>query len=101
MSDILLKIQEWYLSHCNGIWEHQSGIRIDTLDNPGWTVTIDLRGTELASAEWPEFRVDRGNGDWIFCWKENERFRGSGDPMKLNAILQYFVDLSFPRRGSP
>lgn len=47
MSDIFEWITEWYLSHCDGDWEHQRGIKIDTLDNPGWSVVIDLIDTEL------------------------------------------------------
>ena len=38
-------LQDWYLAQCNGDWEHEFGIKIDTLDNPGWSVVIDLLGT--------------------------------------------------------
>jgi hypothetical protein len=35
-------LQEWYLEQCDREWEHEYGIKIGTLDNPGWTITIDL-----------------------------------------------------------
>ena len=45
--DLLLRLQQWYASQCNGDWEHQFGVRVDTLDNSGWPVRIDLVGTLL------------------------------------------------------
>jgi hypothetical protein len=35
MEDVLTQIEQWYKSNCNGLWEHQFGLRIETLDNPG------------------------------------------------------------------
>jgi hypothetical protein len=33
--DLLKRLQDWYVSQCDGGWEHTYGISIDTLDNPG------------------------------------------------------------------
>jgi len=41
-------LMSWYADQCDGDWEHQYGVCIETLDNPGWTLTIDLIGTPLA-----------------------------------------------------
>ena len=38
-------IENWYESHCDGDWEHDFGVSIDTLDNPGWLVKINLDDT--------------------------------------------------------
>jgi hypothetical protein len=38
-------LQNWYLAKCDGDWEHEFGISIETLDNSGWMVTIDLSNT--------------------------------------------------------
>ena len=38
-------LEQWYEKTCDGDWEHIYGISIDTLDNPGWRVRIDLRET--------------------------------------------------------
>ncbi|WP_409304999.1 Imm53 family immunity protein [Peribacillus sp. SCS-155] len=35
-------LQKWYLEECNGDWELEFGIRITTLDNPGWCSSICL-----------------------------------------------------------
>ncbi len=34
----LSRLQRWYSAQCDGDWEHGLGVRIETLDNPGWMV---------------------------------------------------------------
>ncbi|MFE2849501.1 Imm53 family immunity protein, partial [Streptomyces scopuliridis] len=29
-------LQNWYTQQCDGDWEHEWGVKIATLDNPGW-----------------------------------------------------------------
>jgi hypothetical protein len=41
-SDDLAWLQNWYLQRCNGEWEHGQGIKLSTLDNPCWRLTINL-----------------------------------------------------------
>ncbi|MBI1185367.1 hypothetical protein GC194_13935 [bacterium] len=45
------RIQNWYKLNCNGYWEHSYGYSIATLDNPGWTIRIDLADTCLNKLE--------------------------------------------------
>lgn len=42
-------ICNWFSSQCDGDWEHEYGIKIETVDNPGWVITIDITYTSLAS----------------------------------------------------
>ena len=42
----LSALEKWYSGQCKGEWEHGYGVRIDTLDNPGWRVHIALHGTK-------------------------------------------------------
>jgi hypothetical protein len=44
-------LQVWYKSQCNGDWEHQHGIKINTLDNPRWDLKIDIYNTDLEGLE--------------------------------------------------
>jgi len=37
----------WYRAHCDGDWEHTHGITLQTLDHPGWRLTVDLVHTNL------------------------------------------------------
>ena len=45
--NVLTDLQEWFASNCDGDWEHDFGIRIETMSDPGWMVTIDLEETNL------------------------------------------------------
>ncbi len=91
-NDILQRIQEWYQAHCNGEWEEQFGVKIDTLDNPGWTVQIDLFATPLAEAEFKEIHEVGHGTDWISCRVRDCKFEGAGGPFKLEQLLRIFLD---------
>jgi hypothetical protein len=43
----LQRLQDWYRAQCNEDGEHSFGVTIDTLDNPGWIIKIDLAETTL------------------------------------------------------
>jgi hypothetical protein len=34
--DALIRLQQWYVAHCDGDWETGDGIEIYTVSNPGW-----------------------------------------------------------------
>ena len=89
--DELTAIQDWYLEQCNGDWEHQSGVHIETLDNPGWTVRIDLADTVLEGATFPPIKDFAPDRDWIKCWVEGTEFHGVGGPLMLRPILRHFL----------
>ena len=96
--DEITQIQNWYLEQCNGDWEHQYGLQIGTLDNPGWSVEIDLTETDLATKPF-EF-VEKGvgadsiddNHDWYTCKIENSKFICQCGPLLLTAVLKIFLD---------
>ncbi len=94
----LQDIQAWFSAQANGEWEHSYGIRIDTCDNPGWWVHIDLTDTPLAEKSF--MPISKGvsedmmntDPDWIRCDVRDEVFDGAGDASKLEAILRIFLD---------
>lgn len=92
--EILKNIQNWYKSNCDGDWEHSYGVLIETLDNPGWSVEIDLINTPCADKKFAEINIDKGDSDWITCKISDNKFLGSGDPDKLEAILKIFLDFT-------
>jgi len=51
MKETIEKIQDWYKINCNDDWEHRYGYKIETLDNPGWAIKIDLTDTALNNLE--------------------------------------------------
>jgi hypothetical protein len=83
-------LQSWYLAQCNGEWEHVQGVTIETLDNPGWMVTIDLLGTALEDQPMVPLRAERAPNDWLVCEVDHNRFRGQGDGQKLGQIILIF-----------
>lgn len=85
-------LQAWYHGQCNGRWERTRGITIESLDNPGWVVTIDLEGTSLAGRALATIQRETSPHDWLVCEVSHNQFRGQGDPQKLIPILQVFQD---------
>ena len=64
MDNIVDWLQNWTMSQIDGDWEHELGVSIRMLDNPGWILKADISnyGDFLkASKPW-----GRGNDkDWI------------------------------------
>lgn len=83
-------LENWYSSQCDGSWEHFYGIKIETLDNPGWAVEIDLCETELINKPFVEIDRDISDTDWLSCRLQNNKFEGFGDVSKLYEILEIF-----------
>lgn len=89
----LQRIQIWYTSQCNEDWEHSYGITIDTLDNPGWLVKIDIVETELEQKVFE--RTHRGNSeeetDWTDCKVESGKYIAAGGSGNLVELLDTFL----------
>lgn len=83
-------LQEWYVSQCDGDWEHGDGIRITSIDNPGWHVVISLGGTEMEKKQMDVVQVDRTDEDWIYCKIQDGCFTGAGGSGNLEEILKIF-----------
>ena len=43
----LEKIDEWYRDRCDGLWEHESGFKLESTDNPGWLVTTNMDPVDM------------------------------------------------------
>ena len=89
MSD-LEWLQDWYSSKVDGEWEHNDGIQIDTLDNPGWSLKIALKGTSLSTSEAHEFSENKSEMDWIHWRVQNGRFEGYGGAGNLTSLIAIF-----------
>ena len=88
--DILNWIQNWYVSQCDGEWEHEYGVKIDTIDNPGWSVKIDLAYTNWEYLEIPWTLHENHIDDWYGYSIKEKTFNASGDPSKLEFLLMQF-----------
>ncbi|QPB83510.1 rhodanese-related sulfurtransferase [Pseudoalteromonas rubra] len=91
----LERLQAWYQAQCNEDWEHQFGVKISTLDNPGWKLEIDLEGTELEKAQFDELKVNYDSeSDWIICQVKDRKFVGASGPLLLDKMVAAFLEWS-------
>ena len=92
--EILLRLQNWYAAQCNEEWEHLYGVQIGTLDNPGWTLSVDL--TDTALCDKPFAAISEGlsteTQNWFVCTVENNQFVGAGGPHQLEKLITVFLD---------
>ena len=88
---LLRFLQDWYLANCDGKWEHQYGVSIHTLDNPGWVLKIDTSRTTKPLC-------DRGSIDieindevtWMTHKIEDGVFIAAGGPQRLGDMIAAF-----------
>lgn len=90
MQNIIEWLQQWYASQCNGDWEHLYGIKIETVDNPGWYVTINLTGTKYQDRSFQSITVDHDETNWYFCLVRDSKFEASCGSSQLTLVLQIF-----------
>jgi argininosuccinate synthase len=84
-------LMAWYRSQCDRDWEHQHGIRIGTLDNPGWSLDVNLAETAQAGKVLPQKMVERSEDDWVFVEVKDDAFRARGGPGNLAEMIQLFA----------
>lgn len=91
MQTVLREIQDWYAGQCDGDWEHSYGIRLETLDNPGWRMTIDLRRTDCEIESTPKQAIDRSDRDWLHWWVRDGKFVATCGPNNLEEAMRMFL----------
>jgi hypothetical protein len=89
---VLARIQEWYRGRCDGDWEHSYGMKVETLDNPGWLVTVDLEDTPWEQLAAPRSIVQRSETDWVQIEIAQGKFIGCGGAGNLEEILERFLE---------
>lgn len=85
--DDLTWIQHWYLAQCDGDWEHGLGVVIDTLDNPGWSLRVDLERTDLEGRWFDGVEVHRSEHDWFVARIEGDHWEAACGPLNLGEVL--------------
>ncbi len=89
-NDLFCSLQNWYLAQCDGDWEHEYGIKIETVDNSGWYISINLIGTDCDNHPFSPIQMEIDEMNWYFCLVRNNNFEGSCGPCNLAEILQIF-----------
>jgi len=91
MNESLKWLQQWYWRHRNGDWERSYGVTIDSMDNPGWSLTINLQDTALQHRAFEAQSVQRGKYDWLECSVADGSFRGYCSPNNLGELIDVFA----------
>lgn len=78
------------MANCDGDWEHSCGVSIETLDNPGWMVRLDLAGTAMAGRRFERFEYQRDEHDWLQIWVDDGAMRIACGPLNLSEALFRF-----------
>ena len=87
--------------------EHQHGIKIESCDNPGWWVKIDLAGTKLETRDFTPVLENADAADfqlgprWICCRVGDVIWHGAGDETRLPQILELFLNWAESGENSP
>ena len=94
MSSIIQWLQDWVKSQIDGDWEHELGISISMLDNPGWILSADISNYGDFLKETKPLGRDN-DVDWIdfevrVIAKTYVYIEIFGDISKLNKILYSF-----------
>jgi hypothetical protein len=98
----LARLMRWYEAQCDGDWEHGYGLRIESMDDPGWSVLIDLAETGVPPEAIAPREERRSEHDWIRCSVQPgcvfsgdqagySKFIGYGGPRNLEELIGYFL----------
>jgi hypothetical protein len=99
-SDPIARLVRWYAERCDGEWEHQHGVKLESLDNPGWLLEVDLGpgfpsgpdGVVGTDGDPPTAASGFVHGpSWLSCEVRNGRFVGAGDPSRLLELVERFL----------
>ena len=85
------KLQKWFEGQCDGDWEHEFGIKIETIDNPGWKLVVPLERTILNAKNFETIDIERTESNWIYCEKKELKFYGYGGTNNLSEIISIFL----------
>ncbi len=89
----LKKLQKWFIDNCDGDWEHTFGVKLVTLDNPGWMLTVDLENTNLDGLNFKTIQENyESETDWILCRVEDGVFYGYGGAGQADRLVKIFLE---------
>ncbi|WP_345686366.1 immunity 53 family protein [Novipirellula caenicola] len=93
VTDSLTQLQQWYLANCNGDWEHRYGVSIATLDNPGWSLKIELTGTPCEGRALERTSVGDHDTDdgWHVRWVADNEYHAAGGALMLTTMIDDFL----------
>jgi hypothetical protein len=89
---LLRRLGRWFEKQCDGDWEHETRVKLENLDNPGWLFVVDLTETYEHQLKFERVRIERGPGDWYDCSLEGGVFEATCGLLNLEEMLFVFLD---------
>lgn len=88
------RLIKWYCNQFNGDWEFGSGgIVLQTSSNPGWVLSVDLRGTDLEDKNYNEFKMNFDSDTaWVYCYIEDGFFKATCGIGMLEIVINEFAE---------
>ena len=85
-------LQEWLLENCFFDSDHYYKIRIESIDNPGWRLVIQLKNTVMENVEFKKIFIQREDeNDWVSCRiNEEKEFDSACGPKNLEEMINVF-----------
>ena len=83
-------LTRWFAEHCDGDWEHDLGISLETLDNPGWALDVRIGDTSLQEIVMDWHRNDESDARWMHWRSTGETFEARCGASDLERALDAF-----------
>jgi hypothetical protein len=99
MSESFDWLQRFFLSNCDGEWEHEYGCKIDTMSDPGWILKFDLTGTPFETKLLEPLEDKASPTVWLKCRAEDGVFVAQCSPRRLAECIDILRDVVEGRRG--
>lgn len=88
--DNLSWLATWFASQCDGEWESDYGLTLESVNNPGWALGIDLDGTGIDPDAFTTVADQRTEHDWVEAKVMDGVFHGGCSPENLNELVGIF-----------
>jgi len=88
--ETLIWLENWFFQACNGIWETKKRLLIESIDNPGWALTLCLEDSKYQDKLCEKVLIDRSENDWCHSTINESKLIIAGGPLNLNEIFYNF-----------
>ena len=88
-------LEKWFDSQYDGNWEHNEGIKIKTIDNPGWSINIYFSDNNIID-KLPVL-IEINESRWVSYSISDGYFKAYGGIYDLNILIyifKLFIDTS-------
>lgn len=93
---ILIELQKWIEAQSDGDWEHEHSIKMETIDNPGWNISIPIFRTSLEGYIY-EDKTYHDEMDWYEILSDGNYFTSNCSLNRIDYVLSFFLNDFFKK----